>query len=148
MDTLLDTMGLRPPPWETVLQMFAALGFAALLGGVIGFDRQQRGRAAGLRTHAMVAVGAAVYTLVAIEGSDDAQSRMSEIVKGIAAGIGFLGSGAILKNHDGIEGLTTASTIWLSAAIGLATGAGAVWLAAMTTGICLLLLKAFRPGEQ
>ena len=105
------------------------LGAAALLGGLIGAEREYVGKAAGLRTHMTVALGCAAFVLIAIEsGADNAD--LSRAIQGVAAGIGFIGAGAILKLQDqeDIQGLTTAATIWLTAAVGVAAGAGKIWL--------------------
>src|SRR5450432_3198321 len=100
------------------------LGVAALIGGAIGFERQLHGHWAGLRTHMMVAVGSAVFVMAGERISGEHTDDVSRVIQGIAAGIGFLGAGTILKLGDQMEikGLTTASSIWLSAAIGIASG--------------------------
>jgi putative Mg2+ transporter-C (MgtC) family protein len=128
---------------EAVLRLVAATFF----GGVLGIDRELRGKAAGMRTHALVALGAAVMTLLSIElamatgrVNTDAVSR---VLQGIIAGIGFLGGGAILKSGDNeIRGLTTAASIWLVAALGAACGAGQ-WLMATTTIALALFVLIF-----
>jgi putative Mg2+ transporter-C (MgtC) family protein len=130
------------------------LGAAALAGAALGLDREARGKPAGLRTHALVSVGAALVTLVSIElsfreGGIDANA-VSRVIQGIVAGVGFLGGGAILKSRDrdDVRGLTTAATIWIVAALGVACGAG-FWIAALGS----LLLSAIvlilgRPVEK
>jgi putative Mg2+ transporter-C (MgtC) family protein len=101
---------------------------AVILGGVIGLERAREGKAAGIRTHMLVALGAAILTMIPQEfqHSSDAMSR---VIQGIAAGIGFLGAGTIIKAGDEklIRGLTTAASIWLTAALGIAAGAGWFW---------------------
>jgi putative Mg2+ transporter-C (MgtC) family protein len=112
---------------------------AVVLGGVIGWEREIRGRAAGLRTHMLVALGSALFTLVPLEsGSQD----LANIVKGVAAGIGFLGAGAILKltAEREIKGLTTAGSIWLTAAMGVACGAGKMWIALASIVLSIVIL--------
>lgn len=106
------------------------LGVAAILGGLVGAEREWVGKAAGLRTHMMVALGAALFVLVSIEAGT-AAGDLTRVIQGIATGIGFIGAGTILKraDRDEIQGLTTAATIWLVGAIGIAVGAGQVWLA-------------------
>jgi putative Mg2+ transporter-C (MgtC) family protein len=106
------------------------LSVAIVLGGLVGVEREWVGKAAGLRTHMMVALGAALFVLVPIEagiGTGD----LTRVIQGIATGIGFIGAGTILKraDRDEIQGLTTAATIWLTGAIGIAVGAGQLWLA-------------------
>lgn len=117
------------------------LGAAAVLGGLIGAEREFVGKAAGLRTHMTVALGCAAFVLIAIEGGTDS-ADLSRAIQGIAAGIGFIGAGAILKRTDAedIQGLTTAATIWLTAAVGVAAGAGKVWLALVSVIAAFLIL--------
>jgi putative Mg2+ transporter-C (MgtC) family protein len=96
---------------------------AALLGAVVGFERERAGKAAGLRTHMLVALGAALLMLAAAE-SGMTSSDLSRIIQGVITGIGFLGAGSILKSeeHREIRGLTTAAGIWLTAGVGVAAG--------------------------
>jgi putative Mg2+ transporter-C (MgtC) family protein len=105
------------------------LGVAAVLGGLIGAEREWVGKAAGLRTHMMVSLGAALFVLVPIETGIGA-GDLTRVIQGIATGIGFIGAGTILKRADTnqIHGLTTAATIWLTGAVGIAVGAGQMWL--------------------
>jgi len=120
------------------------LVLAAVLGGAIGIQRELVGKPAGLRTHMLICVAACLLTLASYrfgEGSDP-----SRIAAGIVTGIGFLGAGAILQRRSGIvEGLTTAATIWVIAAIGLSVGAGLYLLSVMTTIIIMGIL--FLPPE-
>lgn len=115
---------------RVALQLF----IAAVLGGVIGAEREAVGKAAGLRTHMMVSLGAALFVLVPVEAGI-ATGDLTRVIQGIATGIGFVGAGAILKRSDRseIEGLTTAATIWLTGAVGVAVGAGQEWLAIVGT---------------
>lgn len=108
-----------------ITRVTTRLLMAALLGGILGYEREQRGKAAGIRTHMLVAIGAALFIVIPSEaGISDAE--LSRVIQGVIAGIGFLGAGAILKGHDEkeLKGLTTAASIWLTAAIGVATGLG------------------------
>jgi len=120
------------------------LGSAALLGGLIGVEREWMGKAAGLRTHMTVALGCAAFMLIAIESSSD-QGNTSRAIQGIAAGIGFIGAGTILKRseQEDIKGLTTAATIWLTAAVGAAAGAGQGWVGFVAVAIAFLILSIF-----
>lgn len=117
---------------------------AALLGAVVGFQRARAGKAAGLRTHMLVSLGAAVVVLAGAE-SGMTPADLSRVVQGVITGIGFLGAGAILKSeHEReIRGLTTAAGIWLTAGVGVAAGLGS-WgtaaLAAIATWIILGVL--------
>lgn len=121
------------------------LGLALCLGGVIGAERQLAGQSAGLRTHVMVAIGAATLTLVGLATSGDEQ--VTRVVQGIASGVGFIGAGAILRDSgDGrVRGLTTASSIWVAAALGAAAGLGEYALAAAGGCIAILVLFVLKP---
>src|SRR5262245_35154218 len=113
--------------WAELVEFLCLLGAAALLGGLVGLEREIHGRWAGLRTHIMVTIGATVFVRAA--GAEHAD--VGRVIQGIAAGVGFIGAGTILKLTDRIEvkGLTTASSIWLAAAIGAALGTGSYILA-------------------
>ena len=121
-----------------ITQISVRLLMAALLGGILGFEREQRGKAAGIRTHMLVAIGAALFILIPQQaGITDAE--MSRVVQGVIAGIGFLGAGAIIKgsNKKHLKGLTTAAGIWLTAAIGVAAGLGRKASAILCTFLAL-----------
>ena len=136
----------------TFLDATVRLLIAVGLGGLIGVERQMHGRWAGLRTHMMVAMGAAVFVMAGqlAAGTEDAQRDVTRIVQGIAAGVGFLGAGTILKLSDRLEvkGLTTATSIWLSAALGTVAGLRHYELAAAITVVSLLVLAMLRPIEK
>src|SRR4051794_35734840 len=100
------------------------LSVAALLGGAIGMERELRERGAGLRTHLVVCVGSALFTLVSAYGFTGFRVDPTRISAQIVSGIGFLGAGAIIRQGLSFRGLTTAATLWLVAAIGMASGAG------------------------
>ena len=125
---LMDELLSMPDPAYFTRAAFR-LGAAAVLGGLIGAEREYVGKAAGLRTHMTVALGCAAFVLIAIESGTD-NADLSRAIQGVAAGIGFIGAGAILKlqEQEDIQGLTTAATIWLTAAVGVAAGAGKIWL--------------------
>lgn len=142
---ILAEVELLPPDWTTAMWVCVQLGAAIVLGGLLGYNRERAGQAAGLRTHSLVALGAALFTIVPMQigaGPND----LAQVVKGIAAGVGFLGAGAILKQSSGgeIRGLTTAASIWLTAAVGLAAGAGWIWVAVLGTILSFLVLTVFR----
>lgn len=121
------------------------MGEALLLGAAIGWDRERRDAEAGLRTHMLVALGAALFVLVPMEsGMDDEQ--LSRVVQGLVSGIGFLGAGAVLKDQDEgrIHGLTTAASIWATAAVGVAAGLGLTGTALLATVFILLVLVWLR----
>ncbi|CAM4056543.1 putative Mg(2+) transport ATPase [compost metagenome] len=128
---------------KQLTQVTVRLIMAALLGAVLGFERELKGKAAGVRTHMLVALGAALFVLVPrMAGADDA--ALSRVVQGIVAGIGFLGAGTILKGHDQdaghVKGLTTAAGLWMTAAIGVAAGMGREATAVISTLLALLVL--------
>lgn len=114
---------------------------AALLGGLLGYEREHHGKAAGLRTHMLVSMGAALFVLAPLlDGAE--HDAMSRIIQGIVAGVGFLGAGTILKGHgeeDQVRGLTTAAGLWLTAAIGVAVGLGRESTAVVSTLLALLI---------
>ena len=122
-----------PAPGLLVLSA-ARLGLAGLLGALLGVQRERVHKAAGLRTHVLVGLGSALFVLAEVESGADA-AAISRVVQGVVAGIGFLGAGTILKIGDRVEvhGLTTAASIWVTAAVGVAAGMGHVWLAAVAT---------------
>ena len=137
------------PDVEQVLLVAARLLAAALLGGVVGFERQWEGKSAGIRTHMLVALGAAAFTLIPlIAGADD--QGVSRVIQGVAAGIGFLGAGLILpmREERKVRGLTTAANIWVTAAAGVAVGAGFLWAAALTVGIAWIILDMVHRFER
>jgi putative Mg2+ transporter-C (MgtC) family protein len=105
---------------------------AALLGALLGWERERAGKAAGLRTHMLVALGAALFVLFPAEAGMPI-GDLSRVIQGVATGIGFIGAGTILKRPEAeqVEGLTTAASIWLTGAIGMAVGAGQLWLSAL-----------------
>ena len=114
---------------------------AALLGGVLGYERESKGKAAGLRTHMLVALGAAFFVLIPQQAGASA-ADMTRIVQGVIVGIGFLGAGAIIKliEQQETKGLTTAASIWLTAAIGVAAGFGREASALLGAAIALIIL--------
>jgi len=120
--------------------MILRLLLAAVLGAAIGYQRERAAKPAGLRTHTLISVGAAAFTIASIYGFGIGADP-SRIAAGMVAGIGFLGAGAILHREGGIvEGLTTAATIWAVAGIGLAAGAGLYVISAVVTVVILIVL--------
>jgi putative Mg2+ transporter-C (MgtC) family protein len=136
--------------WEAFLDDLARIGAAAVLGGVLGLERELNGHFAGLRTHMMVAIGCAVFVVAGLNISGNQQEAATRVIQGVAAGIGFLGAGTILKldNERKIKGLTTASSIWLAAALGTVAGMAEYALAAAATAIALVILAVLRPIER
>lgn len=129
---------------EQITRACFRLALAALLGGLLGYEREAQGKAAGLRTHMLVTLGAALFVMAMSEGGagDDAISR---VIQGIAAGIGFLCAGTILKGGADtarVKGLTTAAGLWLSTAIGICVGRGHSATAVLGTLLALLVLHS------
>lgn len=124
---------------------------AIVLGAAIGMERELRGTGAGLRTHMLVALGAALFVLVPLQAGMEV-ADLSRVLQGLISGIGFLGAGAIIKlSHDReIHGLTTAATVWLTAAIGVAAGMGRELTAVLSTllALCILLLSYRKKQRQ
>jgi putative Mg2+ transporter-C (MgtC) family protein len=134
---------LAPAGVDTTTRMALRLVVAALLAGLIGWEREQKGRAAGLRTHILVALGSALFML-APGMAGIAAEHNTRVMQGIASGIGLVGAGAVLRSRVGarVEGLTTAASIWLTAAIGMAAGMGMLVLAILAAGIGWIVVAA------
>jgi len=122
---------------------------AGLLGAVIGGERELEGKAAGLRTHMLVALGAALFVIAPKEAGLRA-GELASVVQGVAAGIGFIGAGTILKltERGQIKGLTTAASIWMTAAIGMAAGIGPLWVPVLSAACAWVILYAFARIER
>ena len=128
-----------------VTRIVVRLMMAAVLGAVLGFEREHRGKSAGVRTHMLVSMGAALFVLApGMAGADD--QALSRVIQGIVAGIGFLGAGTILKGNgrdtSHVKGLTTAAGLWMTAAIGTAAGMGREATALVSTVLALLVLAS------
>ncbi|RFC34948.1 MAG: putative Mg2+ transporter-C (MgtC) family protein [Candidatus Nitrotoga sp. SPKER] len=147
-------MGVWQEIWNTVLSEFSdipdaaqvtlitlRLLIAATLGGLLGYEREQKGKAAGLRTHMLVALGAALFVLIPQQAGTSA-TDLTRVLQGLVAGVGFLGAGAIIMGNQETEvkGLTTAASIWLTAAIGVAAGMGREATAVLSTVLALIIL--------
>lgn len=123
----------------TVTQIILRLVIAAILSGVIGLEREWKGKPAGLRTNILVGVGAALIMIISQEFTIDP----ARIAAGVITGIGFLGGGIIIQSRGKVYGITTAATIWIVAAIGLTVGMGNYFAAFVTTIIALIILYLF-----
>jgi putative Mg2+ transporter-C (MgtC) family protein len=129
------------------LDAFGRLALATLLGAIIGVNRELGQKPAGLRTHSLVALGAAVATLtseyLAPSGGIADGATVSRVMQGIVAGVGFIGAGVILHRNDprGVHGLTTAASVWVVAAVGMAAGLG-LWRIGLATVFLLLVVFA------
>lgn len=135
--------------WEIAFK----IGLAALLAGLVGAEREWTGKAAGLRTHMLIAVGAALLTDVSIGVGDRFGAGSNawdpgRIAAQIVSGVGFLGAGTIIQARGGVRGLTTAAGLWVAAALGLAVGARYYVEATVTTAVLLVILIALPPLEE
>ena len=133
---------LQSMAWEQALQMLVAL----LLGGIVGLEREWHGRSAGLRTNMIVAMGACLFTILSLTGfPSTGTADPARVAAQIVSGIGFLGAGLILQHKNHVRGLTTAATVWLVAAIGMAVGVKAYFLATVATLLATFVLNMLRP---
>jgi len=155
-------MGVWQEIWSTVLSEFSdipnaaeftritlRLLIAAILGGLLGYERELKGKPAGLRTHMLVAVGAALFVLIPQQAGASV-ADLTRVLQGLIAGVGFLGAGAIIMGNQRVEtkGLTTAASIWLTAAIGVAAGMGRESTAVLSTLLALLILSVIPMVER
>jgi putative Mg2+ transporter-C (MgtC) family protein len=149
MQTLLNELILGIPDSTETARIIVRLLMAGLLGAFLGYEREQTRKAAGLRTHTLVALGSALFVLAPLEAGMP-QADVSRIVQGVAAGIGFIGAGAILKLTDQqqIRGLTTAASIWTTAAVGMAAGLGRFALATLAAILALITLSVLNLAED
>jgi putative Mg2+ transporter-C (MgtC) family protein len=140
METLLEEFAM--PETNQMVRVFIRLMISAILGGVLGLQREKEGKPAGLQTHMLVATGATMFTLAPLEASMTIQD-LSRVIQGVATGIGFIGAGTILKltEQREITGLTTAAGLWLTAAIGMAVGAGRLWLPVLGMLLAMVVLS-------
>ena len=140
-DTLISEFSDLPDAAQ-VTRIVLRLVIAAALGGVLGYERERQGKAAGVRTHMLVALGAALFVLVP-QQAGVSEADMTRVIQGVVAGIGFLGAGSIIKGNDedNVKGLTTAAGIWLTAAIGIACGIGREATAVLSALLALAILS-------
>ncbi len=141
-------------PWAATWDMGMKLGLATLCGLILGLDREMRGIAAGLRTHAMISLSSAVITLSAFIIHDELKGTSGEaidplrVIQGLAQAIGFIGAGVIFVARDNVRNLTTAVNMWLAAAVGIAAGAGQELLTVVATAFGFFVLTALRIVEH
>lgn len=131
---------------EHLTQLVVRLGLAALLGGLLGLQRERAGKEAGIRTHMLVAAGSALVVFVPMQSGMDAEA-LSRVLQGLLAGVGFLCAGSILKlpTEEHVRGLTTAAGIWMTSAIGMAAGLGREVTAVISTLLVLGILLLIGP---
>jgi putative Mg2+ transporter-C (MgtC) family protein len=140
--------------WQVSL---TRLCLACLFGAIIGFEREWKGKAAGMRTHILVSMAACLFTLVALEialtaeaGATSGALRLDplRLIEGVTAGVAFLGAGTIIVSAKKVHGLTTAAGMWLSGAVGLAVGIGQAGLAVMATALAIMVLEPLKWLEK
>ncbi len=136
--------------WNYLGDILQALILALTLGGLIGFEREMADRWAGLRTHMLVSLGSAIFVLLGRDFTENNPAEITRVIQGVAAGVGFIGAGTILKLSEKMEvrGLTTASSVWLSAAVGVACGLNRFTLAVVGTLLTLIVLFVLRRIEK
>jgi putative Mg2+ transporter-C (MgtC) family protein len=139
----LSGASMHIPPWEALLRLFAAV----LAGAAVGFDRELRNKPAGLRTHILISLAAALFTLITFElhhavVSNNARTTADpiRIIEAVTAGVAFLAAGAIIQSRGNVRGLTTGANMWLAGALGVACGAGDYTLAVFGTVFALIVL--------
>ncbi|MDF5718110.1 MAG: MgtC/SapB family protein [Rhizonema sp. NSF051] len=150
---MLNTYDLSPNNW---LNITFRLCLAILIGAIIGLERQLRHKPAGLRTHMLVSFGAALFTIIPLQAgtAHPSADALSRVIQGIAAGVGFLGAGEILRvssdqsRQSEIHGLTSAAAIWVSAALGIAAGCGLWQTGLIGALLCFLVLKVVKKWEK
>jgi putative Mg2+ transporter-C (MgtC) family protein len=149
MDIILEELTAGLPDARQFARIVIRLLVAMLLGGIVGFQREHTGKPAGLRTHMLVAMGAALFVL-APEEAGMTSTDVSRVIQGLATGIGFIGAGAILKlseEHE-IRGLTTAAGLWMTAAMGVAVGLGRIGMALLSALLTWFVLAVVGKVEH
>jgi len=126
--------------FDLELQLAGRLALGLVLGAVIGLERELHRQPAGFRTHSLVALGAALFTIISAHGFAGSAVDPTRIAAQIVSGIGFIGAGTILQHRGNIRGLTTAASLWSVAAIGMAAGAGLLAMAVIGTALILVVL--------
>lgn len=141
MDIFWEELIRGLPNLRQVMVVVIRLFAATLLGALVGIQRERAGKPAGLRTHILVALGTAVF-VISCSGAGMSSDGLSRVIQGIVTGIGFVGAGSILKLSEerDIKGLTTAASIWMTAAIGVAVGLGSLGIASLSTFFTLIVL--------
>ena len=149
MDVLWEELTLGLADFGQIERVLLRIVTAAVLGSILGLEREKAGKPAGFRTHIIVCLGTAIVVL-ACAGSRMDMDGLSRVIQGIVTGIGFIGAGSILKLSEEreIQGLTTAAGLWMTAAIGIACGLGTLGLALISTALTLIVLWIFRVIES
>ncbi len=149
MDIVWEELSAGLPDVRQLVHVLVRLFAAAILGAIIGLQRERAKKPAGLRTHILVTLGTTVFILACSTSGMDADA-LSRVIQGLITGIGFIGAGSILKlnNERDIKGLTTAAGIWMTAAIGVAVGLGILGLAILGTALTLIVLRIYDPLDM
>jgi putative Mg2+ transporter-C (MgtC) family protein len=135
----------------SVTEVAIRLAVAVLFGALLGWDRERWNKPAGLRTHMLVALGSATFTMLGFEVGEHYSKESfdpTRVLQGVVGGIGFLGAGAILQNRGQISGITTAASVWVAGALGAAAGVGAYVLALLATLLAFVILASAGKFEQ
>lgn len=148
-EAIVAELSFETPDVHQMVRISVRLLFAVGLAAIIGWERETANRSAGLRTHMLVALGSALFTVSSLEASGNEASDVTRVIQGVATGVGFIGGGAILKleSENRITGLTTAGTVWLAAAIGVVAGLGKLGAAVvgiLMAWIILVVLERFK----
>ena len=149
MDIIWEELIAGLPDARHLAHVLVRLTSAAVLGAVIGFQRERAGKPAGLRTHMLVTLGTAVFVL-ACSSSGMNPDGLSRVIQGIVTGIGFIGAGSILKLNEqrNVQGLTTAAGVWMTAAVGVAVGLGSLGVAILAALFALAVLSFAKRYER
>jgi len=137
-------IGLYDLPLQLIIQLILAL----VLGGMIGMEREIKGKEAGLQTYSIVSLGSCLFTLVSIDLLGNYNVDPSRVIQAVAMGIGFIGAGVIFQRPDKIEGLTTAAGLWAAAGVGMAVGFGLYFLAAFTSLLLVIIFSGIGSFEK
>jgi len=136
-------------PWQVYATDAGRLVLAAACGAVIGWERESHEKAAGLRTHMLLAIGACLFALVALRMHEDvAQTDVMRLLQGMLIGTGFICGGAIFREGPSVKGLTTATGLWVMGAVGLAAGVGQYFLAILTTVVTFVVMEFVRRAKH
>jgi putative Mg2+ transporter-C (MgtC) family protein len=151
VEIVLEELSAGLPERSQLIRMVVRLVVAMFLGAIIGFERERAGKIAGIRTHMLVSLGSALFVLIPMQ-TGASINDVTRVIQGVAAGVGFIGTGAIIKlkndasdpdkTHD-IQGLTTAAGIWLTAAVGVGAGMGRLGTSVFTILLALIILTIF-----
>lgn len=147
MEQIIDWLDWLPFVTRAELATAAQVLLAAVLGGIIGVEREFAGRSAGIRTNMIIALASCLFTILSIQGFPlvGAAQDTARVAAQVVSGVGFIGAGTLIYRKDKVRGLTTAATIWLVAAVGMAVGAGIYFLAVFSSLLAMLILQGLRP---